>query len=180
MWKSRSAGIERTPEHIYLGFGSNLGDRYAYFEQVRTLLQAAGYVVLRTSELYETEPWGGAQGEEFLNAVIELERKGTPDELLAVTQRIELQLGRTRTSRYAARTCDLDILLWGGDSIANPDLIVPHAKLAERRFVLRPLCDLIPDLLHPELERTFRALLASVRDDLDVKPYNPKTEPSQL
>lgn len=180
MWKLRSAVIARTLEHIYLGFGSNLGDRYTFFERALALLKSEDFIILRISDLYETEPWGGAQGDEYLNAVIELERKGAAQDLLSVTQKIETQLGRSHESRYAPRTCDLDILLWGNNTINQPELIIPHPKLAQRRFVLRPLCDLIPDMLHPVMQKTFRALLASVRDDLDVKLYIPKTEPSQL
>ncbi|MBU0691574.1 2-amino-4-hydroxy-6-hydroxymethyldihydropteridine diphosphokinase [bacterium] len=169
MWKLRSAVIERTPEHIYLGFGSNLGDRYAFFERALALLKSEDFIILRISDLYETEPWGGAQGGKYLNAVIELERKGTAQDLLSVTQKIETQLGRSHESRYAPRTCDLDILLWGSETINQPDLIIPHPKQAERRFVLRPLCDLIPDMLHPVMQKTFRILFATVCDNLEVE-----------
>jgi 2-amino-4-hydroxy-6-hydroxymethyldihydropteridine diphosphokinase len=140
------------------------------------LLQEAGYSVLRVSELYETEPWGGAEGDDYLNAVIELELRGLPEEMLKVIHEIEADLGRVRENKCAPRPCDLDILFWGSTQVNQPDLTIPHPLIAERRFVLRPLCDLIPDLIHPVLGRSFRALLAVVRDDLEVRSKLQKTE----
>ena len=179
MLKSRSAVIVKTPEHIYLGFGSNLGDREAVFRASLRLLADAGCTILRISNLYNTEPWGGSPGDEYLNAVIELETEDSPQEFLERSQEIEMQLGRSKDFRYAPRTCDLDILLWRDDSIEKRNLKVPHPKLSERRFVLRPLCDLIPDKIHPIEHKTFRALLADVRDDLEVNLFSPQAEASQ-
>jgi 2-amino-4-hydroxy-6-hydroxymethyldihydropteridine diphosphokinase len=140
------------------------------------LLLEAEYSVLRLSELYETEPWGGADGDDYLNAVLELEMRGSPDEMLTTTHAIESELGRMRESKYGPRPCDLDILFWGSARINQPDLTIPHPLITERRFVLRPLCDLIPDLIHPVFGKSFRALLAVVRDDLEVRPKLQKTE----
>jgi 2-amino-4-hydroxy-6-hydroxymethyldihydropteridine diphosphokinase len=153
-----------------------LGDREENFRRSVQLLQEAGYLVMRVSELYETEPWGGAGGDDYLNAVLELEMRGTPNELLALIHEIESGFGRERINEYAPRPCDLDILLWGEALIDQRDLVIPHPFMPERRFVLRPLCDLIPDLLHPVVGKFFRALLAAVRDDLEVRPLLPKTE----
>ena len=135
---------------------------------------------MRVSDLYRTEPWGGAQGDEYLNAVIELEGRDSAEEMLRTIDKIETEFGRTREYRYAPRTCDLDILLWGGDLINKPNLVIPHPRLEERRFVLQPLCDLIPDRLHPIAGRTFRDLLAALRDNYKVKPLLSQSEISQL
>ena len=114
-----------------------------------------------------------------MNAVIELETEDTPQEFLSKAQETEVRLGRSRDFRYAPRTCDLDILLWRNETVDEPNLIIPHPRLTERRFVLRPLCDLIPDKVDPDSKRTFRALLAAVRDDLEVNLFSPQAETSQ-
>jgi 2-amino-4-hydroxy-6-hydroxymethyldihydropteridine diphosphokinase len=180
MLKWRLRAVDKTPEHIYLGFGSNLCDREENFRRSVQLLQEAGYSVLRISELYETEPWGGAGGDDYLNAVLELEMRGAPEEMLSTIHTIESELGRVRESKYSPRPCDLDILFWGSAHVNQPDMMIPHPYISERRFVLRPLCDLIPDLVHPVIGKSFRALLAVVRDDLDVRPKLQKTEPAPV
>ena len=131
-----------------------------------------GWNLLRTSSLYETAPWGGAEGGDFLNAVWEIERRGSARELLNDALDIERTLGRTRCETPAARTCDLDILLWGEEQLQLPDLIVPHPRLAARRFVLVPLCELVPDGLHPVLNVTLRELLARCPDSLRVRRHS--------
>jgi 2-amino-4-hydroxy-6-hydroxymethyldihydropteridine diphosphokinase len=156
-------------EHAYVGFGSNVGDGAAHFAAALNELTARGLRVLRLSPLYETEPWGGAQGGDFVNAALEMERAGEAGEFLHVLQSVEMAVGRGRHERNAPRTCDLDLLLWGSDAMDSPELVVPHPHLAQRRFVLVPLCDLIPDGLHPRFKRTFRELLDACPDSLRVK-----------
>jgi 2-amino-4-hydroxy-6-hydroxymethyldihydropteridine diphosphokinase len=132
-------------------------------------LTGRGLRVLRCSGLYEAEPWGGAPGGNFTNAVLEMQRDGEVREFLRVLQSAEVALGRTRREPNAPRTCDLDLLLWGSDTMDLPELVVPHPRLGERRFVLLPLCDLIPDGLHPRFNRTFRELLRVCPDSLRVR-----------
>jgi 2-amino-4-hydroxy-6-hydroxymethyldihydropteridine diphosphokinase len=126
----------------------------------------------RESALYETEPWGGAEGGDFLNAVWEIERHGSPRDLLHDALDVERMLGRTRGAKPTARTCDLDVLLWGDEQWQQPDLVVPHPRLAERRFVLIPLCELIPDALHPVLKLAMCELLERCSDPLKVRLYS--------
>jgi 2-amino-4-hydroxy-6-hydroxymethyldihydropteridine diphosphokinase len=152
-----------------VGFGSNVGDGAAHFAAARKELTARGLRVRRPSPLYETEPWGGAPGGDFTNAVLEIERSGEAREFFRALQSVEFALGRSRHERNAPRTCDLDLLLWGSDAMDSPELVVPHPHLAQRRFVLVPLCDLIPDGLHPRFKRTFRELLDACPDPLRVK-----------
>jgi 2-amino-4-hydroxy-6-hydroxymethyldihydropteridine diphosphokinase len=180
MWKLRSVAIARTPEHIYIGFGSNLGSSAEILAEVLDDLTIEGYDVLRISELYQSEPWGGAEGADYLNCVLEIAVKGSPEEMLRKLQEIETRHGRTRDYHYAPRTCDLDILLWSDERLNTPDLVIPHPMMEERRFVLRPLCDLIPDAMHPVSKNTFRSLLATLRDNLEVKPLRSQTEASLL
>ncbi|RPH95429.1 2-amino-4-hydroxy-6-hydroxymethyldihydropteridine diphosphokinase [candidate division KSB1 bacterium] len=156
-----------------MGFGSNLGDRIRHFSASCQKLTEKGYSILRASSLYDTEPWGRAPGGVYLNAVLEIERRGDAADFLKLLLEIEVALGRTRPSPMSPRTCDLDLLLWGSERITSADLVVPHPRLTERRFVLIPLCDLIPDGLHPTSGLTFTELLESCTDTLQVWPHRP-------
>jgi len=129
---------------IYIGLGSNLGDRAALLDAARADLSAAGDVrVLRCSAYHETEPVGGPAGQgRYLNAVAELETTLTPADLLARLLEIEARHGRTRGVRNAARTLDLDLLLYHDVVLATPELTLPHPRLWERPFVLGPLAEI--------------------------------------
>ena len=137
------------------------------------LIEQRGYCVLRTSSLYESEPWGGAEGGAFVNAVYEIERHNTPPELLRDLLSVEVELGRRRERRNEARTCDLDILLWGDAKVESTGLTIPHPRIPERKFVLYPLCELIADLNHPALDRTFEDILLATGDQTLVKALQP-------
>ena len=123
----------------YLGLGSNLGDRRA---QLRTAVAALPGVVA-VSPVYETEPVGGPPGQEpYLNLVVVLETDRSPRQLLELAQDLEAAAGRVRKERFGPRTLDVDILLVGNLCVDEPDLVVPHPRMWERRFVLAPLADL--------------------------------------
>ncbi|MDD5088802.1 MAG: 2-amino-4-hydroxy-6-hydroxymethyldihydropteridine diphosphokinase [bacterium] len=166
--------------HAYLGFGSNLGDGAAVFRETIAELAIRGVEVLRTSSLYSSEPWGGADGGVFTNAVLEVRRGGSARGLFEHVQVVEKALGRVRGKPFAARTCDLDLLLWGREIICDPDLRVPHPRMTERKFVLVPLCELIPNYRHPELHGTFAELLRVCPDPLRVWPRDPHSASSSL
>ena len=128
----------------FLGLGSNLGDRWA---QLRRAVAGIPDVVA-VSPVYETEPVGGPAGQDpYLNLVVELETERTPRELLELACRLESQAGRRRTVRDGPRTLDVDVLLVGDLTVDDPDLVVPHPRWVERRFVVAPLADLAPDLV---------------------------------
>jgi 2-amino-4-hydroxy-6-hydroxymethyldihydropteridine diphosphokinase len=131
----------------FIGLGSNLGDRPAALRQgVATLAQ--GGDVVAVSPLYETEPVGGPEDQgAFLNVVVELATADSPQELLARCQALEEAAHRVRTVRFGPRTLDADVLLVGDLVVNEPDLIVPHPRMWERRFVLQPLFDLAPELV---------------------------------
>ena len=133
----------------YLGIGSNLGDRAHYLAEARRLLGDRGARLLRQSSVIETEPFGVTQQPPFLNQVIEVEWAATARELLAAAKSIESALGRTASYRWGPREIDVDILLFGGEVVDDPDLVIPHPGLREREFVLKSLAELRPDLVAP-------------------------------
>jgi 2-amino-4-hydroxy-6-hydroxymethyldihydropteridine diphosphokinase len=145
----------------YVGVGSNLGDRWAHLALAGSFLHRSPRVTLvRGSRVYDTAPIGPPQPR-YLNAVLELETELTARGLLAVLQMAENAAGRRRDGpRWSARTLDLDLLIYGDEVIADARLVVPHAELAVRRFVLAPLAELCPDRVVPGLARTVAELLA--------------------
>ena len=129
----------------YVGLGSNLGDREALIRRAAELIGAR-----RLSTVIETEPWGHVNQPRFLNAAAEVETSLTPRQLLVFLLDVERRLGRERIGpRWGPRTIDLDLLLYGEDTVEEPDLVVPHPRLTEREFALRPLAELVPSLKIP-------------------------------
>jgi len=131
----------------YLGLGSNVGDRDGRLAEARRHLGQRGVRVLRESAVRETEPFGVTGQPRFLNQVVEVEWDGTPRELLAAAKAVEAAVGRTPTYRWGPREIDVDVLLFGDVSVAEPDLVIPHPGLWERDFVTGPLGELRPDLV---------------------------------
>jgi 2-amino-4-hydroxy-6-hydroxymethyldihydropteridine diphosphokinase len=150
----------------YLSLGSNLGDRAAHLAGAMQRLEATGVRILRRSSVYETEPQDRRDQPWFLNMVIEVETDLAPLELLAQTQTIEKDMGRQRGEPKGPRTIDIDILLHGSSVIATAELEIPHPRLAARRFVLEPLAELAPEMLHPVIRKTVRELLPATESQL--------------
>ncbi len=149
----------------YLSLGSNLGDRLRLIQEAVAALTVEAGPVTALSSLYETEPWGFSSPHRFLNVALALETTLSPETLLAVTQHIERDLGRTHKSvdgRYADRTIDIDLLFVGDAVLDTPALTLPHPRLHLRRFVLEPLCEIAPDLCHPLLRKSVSRLLAEL------------------
>jgi 2-amino-4-hydroxy-6-hydroxymethyldihydropteridine diphosphokinase len=131
----------------FIGLGSNLGDRRAYLRSAVDQLRTAGDV-RAVSPLYETEPVGGPPGQQnYLNLVVELQTADSPRTLLERCRALEASAHRERDERWGPRTLDADVLWVEGDLVDEPDLVVPHPRMWERRFVLAPLADLAPDLV---------------------------------
>jgi 2-amino-4-hydroxy-6-hydroxymethyldihydropteridine diphosphokinase len=146
-----SSGVEAAPapRRVLLGLGSNLGDRR------RTIREAIDSLpgVVAVSGLYETDPVGGPSGQgPYLNLVVAIESEASPRNLLGMCHRIESAAGRVRGERWGPRTLDIDILWIDGETVDEPDLLIPHPRMFERRFVLVPLHDVAPDLLPPGWE----------------------------
>lgn len=144
----------------YVGVGSNLGDRWVHLAHAaRALREEPRLALTRASHVWDTAPMGPPQPR-YLNAVLELDADVTAPALLATLQRVEDAAGRTRTgARWAARTLDLDLLVFGGEVIRTPSLVVPHPGIVSRRFVLAPLAELCPELVVPGTGRTVAQLL---------------------
>lgn len=130
----------------YLGLGANLGDRSASLARAEALLERRGVRMLRRSDTIETEPWGVLDQPRFLNRVIEVEWDGSPRDLLRAAKEVEVEVGRTPTFRWGPRVVDVDILLFGDETVDEPDLQIPHPRMRVRDFVLVPLRQLRPDL----------------------------------
>ena len=155
----------------FLLLGSNLGDRQDFLEKGRSLIKKRIGKLVAISSIYQTAAWGNTEQEAFLNQVIGVETKLSPELLLKATQEIEKQQGRTHTEKWTPRTLDIDILFYGDQIIKTQDLIIPHPEIANRRFTLEPLMEVEPDLVHPVLNKTVRKLLAGCKDELPVEIY---------
>jgi len=158
---------------VFLGLGSNLGDRKGYLRAAIDAIGESAGEVVSISGIYESEPWGFSSEERFLNMVISLKTEPDPETLLKKLMKIESKLGRVRNGKgYSSRTIDIDILLYDDLIIDKPDLKIPHPLIQERRFVLAPLCDIAPDITHPVLKKTFAALLGECGDLSQVTRIN--------
>ncbi|MBI2845399.1 MAG: 2-amino-4-hydroxy-6-hydroxymethyldihydropteridine diphosphokinase [Chloroflexi bacterium] len=155
---------------VYLGMGSNLGDRE---KNLNLALEKLGRVgkVTEVSSLYETEPVGYQDQPWFLNMVCELQTELSPHELLQSLKAIEKNMGRTPGPRFGPRPIDLDILLYKDLVLNTPELIIPHPRLAERAFVLIPLAEIAPQVLHPVLKKTIQELRDSLSPGSEVRPF---------
>jgi 2-amino-4-hydroxy-6-hydroxymethyldihydropteridine diphosphokinase len=153
----------------YLLTGGNEGDRYLNMQQARTNIEHICGRLILVSSLYETAPWGNSNQADFLNQVLQVETKMNPSELLAAILFIEEKGGRVRTVRNAPRTIDIDILFYNQLVLDQPGLHIPHPRIAERRFVLEPLNEISPGLIHPVFGKSIRQLLLECKDELAVK-----------
>ena len=147
---------------VFIGIGSNEGDRLENISQaVWQLGSIPGIRVSRMATIYDTEPVGGPPQPEFLNTVVELETMLSPQQLLDTVKGVERKMGRLPSGpRWGPRVIDLDILLYDGGVLNEPNLIIPHPRMHERRFVLEPLTQLAPEFRHPLLGHTMAELLA--------------------
>lgn len=146
---------------VCLSLGSNLGPRETYLRKALQALDKELGSLVKCSSFYETLPWGFSSDSLFLNAAACYDTLLSPEEVLAVTQQIEKSLGRKEKSRqgqYADRCIDIDILLYDDRVIETPDMILPHPHMAERMFVLEPLAEIMPHMLHPQLRKTILQL----------------------
>lgn len=164
---------------VYLCLGSNKGDRVGYVQQATSLLgEIDGCSIIRTSSLYETQPWLEVDTQWYVNAVIEIKTSLTPSELMNECLRIEKQLGRNRQEEgfQGDRTIDIDILFYGKDIIKENNLEIPHKYIDKRAFALVPMLELNPDFIHPELNKDISTLHEELENPEIVLLYGTKFE----
>lgn len=159
-FESVSVKIERGWKKAYLSIGSNMGDKQGYLEEaIAKLKQNVNMRKVRVSGFMVTEPYGGVEQDDFLNAALEIETLYTPMELLHFLQKTELEAGRERKVHWGPRTLDLDILFYEGVISDVPELMIPHPDMHNRAFVLKPLEELCPYYMHPLLGKCVRQML---------------------
>lgn len=150
-------------ERIFIALGSNLGDKYKNIENSLNMLKNYDIKLIQVSPLILTEPYGYLDQDVFLNGVAEIQFSGSPQELLRALQKIELSLKRQRLIHWGPRTIDLDILLWGQRIIDEENLIIPHPDMHNRFFVLQPLVEIAPDIIHPSFNINMKDLLIRLK-----------------
>jgi 2-amino-4-hydroxy-6-hydroxymethyldihydropteridine diphosphokinase len=145
---------------IYIGIGSNIGDREKNCIQALELMQKNNILIKKKSGMHETEPWGNVKDQpKFINMAIEADTDKAPEELLATLRNIEQLMGREHKTKWGPRVIDLDILLFDDLVLKKPDLEIPHPLMHKRDFVLAPLCEIAPDVIHPAIGKTIKGIL---------------------
>lgn len=155
---------------VVLILGGNQGDRERFLERAKTAISALGEIV-EESKIFATEAWGGVAKDSFLNQILVIRTEMTPLRFLQQIQQIEKNMGRKRQIKWGDRTMDIDILFWGQTIIDLPKLKIPHPEIPNRRFVLEPLMDVVPDWVHPVLGKTIRQLLEECKDTSKVSLF---------
>jgi 2-amino-4-hydroxy-6-hydroxymethyldihydropteridine diphosphokinase len=157
---------------IFLGIGSNLGDRLEIIDKAKIMIEESIGKIVVCSSVYRTEPWGFESKDEFLNMVLCLETELSASGVLGRILMIESQLGRLRSEKkYSSRNIDIDILFFGNEVVNEDSLKVPHPHLVERKFVLVPLAEIAPAFIHPVLKISMKSLLRTCKDTGEVEKY---------
>jgi 2-amino-4-hydroxy-6-hydroxymethyldihydropteridine diphosphokinase len=159
---------------VYLGLGSNLGDRVKNLRRAIEALGARGVRVTRESSIYETEPLEVREQPWFLNCVVEAETDLMPRQLIQALLEIERDLGRRRRVPKGPRLIDMDILLFGTSTMSAPELEIPHPRMAQRKFVLLPLAEIAASVRHPITKLTIAEMLAETPDRSEVRVWKPE------
>ena len=148
---------------VYIGLGSNVGDRHRNCLTAIELLRQNGLLVARQSSMHETEPWGVTDQPEFVNMTVETETDLAPIKLLEVLKKIEKDMGRQDTMKWGPRIIDLDILLYDDIIMKTDSLTIPHSLMHERAFVLRPLSEIAGNFIHPVLKKSITDLHKEIK-----------------
>ena len=157
---------------LFLITGGNIGDRKKNLETAVSLIKERVGKIIKVSKIYETEAWGIRNQPSFYNQVLVVESKFSATEILTAILKIEQEMGRKRTVKNAARIIDIDILFINDDIVNEQNLVIPHPEIANRRFVLSPLNEIAPQMIHPVLKKTIHQLLSESKDQLKVNPVS--------
>ena len=158
--------------NVFLGIGTNAGNREENLKSAVNGINERIGTVIKSSSVYETEPWGFMTDDQFLNMVVKVETELSPSSLLPEINKIETLLGRIRNEKqYASRIIDIDILFYESLIIDESSLKIPHPLMHKRRFVLVPLCEIAPEMIHPVLKMSCTSLLESCKDESKVKLF---------
>ncbi|MDO8734963.1 MAG: 2-amino-4-hydroxy-6-hydroxymethyldihydropteridine diphosphokinase [Elusimicrobiota bacterium] len=150
---------------VFLGLGSNRGDRKKNILKAIKLLKESGQKVLRLSSMHETKPYGYKKQKKFLNAAVKLKTKLLPLELLELCKKIEKKIGRTKSFRWGPREIDVDILFFGKKVIKSKKFTIPHSDLHNRNFVLIPLVEIAPNFVHPVLKKRVSEMYSTIQGE---------------
>ncbi len=161
---------------VYLIIGGNLGDRIKNLQEAILRIEAGVGLISQKSAIFETAAWGFTEQPDFLNQVIEVPTPMSAPEVLQAVLGIELEMGRIRITKLGPRNIDIDLLFYNDEVISSPNLQIPHPDLHNRRFVLVPLAELAPHLIHPVLNKSIIELLNECPDLLDVRKYKSDEE----
>ncbi|MDB5193217.1 MAG: 2-amino-4-hydroxy-6-hydroxymethyldihydropteridine pyrophosphokinae [Segetibacter sp.] len=157
--------------NAFLLIGGNIGDRIGYLNKACELIDKNTGTIVVKSSVFETAAWGVTEQASFLNQVLHVKTDLLPPQLLKQILANEAELGRRRIEKMGPRIIDIDILFYNNAIVNTAELTIPHPEIPNRRFVLIPLNELVPDLVHPILNKTVRELLNECRDKLEVKVY---------
>ncbi len=155
----------------YLLLGSNMGNREAFLSKALTEIDTKIGKISKKSKIYQTEPWGEKEQEDFLNIAVELETKLKPKKILEKIHEIEKLLDREETYKWGPREIDIDILFYGEEMISEVDLTIPHPFIHERKFTLIPLAEIAPELYHPIMGANIMDLLLECEDQSEVLEF---------
>jgi 2-amino-4-hydroxy-6-hydroxymethyldihydropteridine diphosphokinase len=176
-------GGQRYMNTAILLIGGNLGDRIGHLQQATQLITRNAGEIVKASALYETAPWGNVEQPDYLNQALQIHTSLDALPLMYTLLETERQIGRVRQHKWGARVIDIDMIFFNEEVISLPDLKIPHPQLQNRRFVLVPLNEIIPDHIHPVLHQSVKELLAHCPDMLPATKFTagvPPADPDKL
>jgi 2-amino-4-hydroxy-6-hydroxymethyldihydropteridine diphosphokinase len=159
--------------NIFLGLGSNIDDRVKHLNTATSLIGSCADInIVKSSLIYETEPWGIRNQKSFLNQVLKIQCSLSAPDLLTFVKDVEIKTGRTERARWHEREIDIDVLFYDNIIISTEKYKLPHGEIQNRKFVLIPMCEIASDFLHPVLNKSMKQLLDETKDISEVKTYN--------